>query len=120
MITWALVVALNLVLPGESRAAAPYFSDQKVVYHNDRSLVDNPKYFGRLLGNLHNHIVALGREPIEIRVVSLGDGIELLQPANKDKAIAGQIDALRAEDVVPSGVAEVARLERMGYVYLHP
>jgi intracellular sulfur oxidation DsrE/DsrF family protein len=136
------------VLPMSAARAAPsgYYTDQKVVYHNDGG-PDNAAYFKKLLGNLRNHVAAVGKEHVEIRVVDHGDGIELLQMAKTDAALASLIDARKADgvhflvcqntlnerkidwhtlygveeaDIVPSGVAELARLQLMGFAYIHP
>ncbi len=124
-----------------------YYKDQKVVYHNDGGYPDNAAYFRKLLTNVKNHIDAVGKDHVEIRVVNHGDGLILFQMANKDPDLAHRIDALKAEgvkflicsntlrernidwhtlygvkesDLIPSGVAELARLQGMGYAYIHP
>jgi len=129
-----------------SEAPAGYYADQKVVYHNDGG-PDGAAYFKRLLGNLRNHVEAVGKAHVEIRVVSHGDGVALFQSAANDKDVAARIDALKEmgvrflvcgntlrerkiargtlygvteDDVVPSGVAELARLQSMGFAYIHP
>ncbi|MDJ0387087.1 DsrE family protein [Roseomonas sp. E05] len=170
----AAVIVASLAWCGPSHAAPPpseRYADQKVVYHNDggpntmsivkrlylmvRGLVSqedvtgeaNEPYFQGLLGNIRNHINAVGKDHVQIRVVDHSSGVELFKLANHDKALAAKMDALRAdgvrflicantlnaahidwhqlhgvseEDIVPSGVAEIARLEGMGYVYIHP
>ncbi|MGU3668142.1 DsrE family protein [Methylobacterium sp. A49B] len=130
-----------------SEAAAGYYADQKVVYHNGGGGPDGAAYFKRLLANLRNHVEAVGKAHVEIRVVSLGDGVGLFQSAANDKELAGRIDALKGmgvrflvcantlrerkvdrttlygvgeDDLVPSGVAELARLQGMGFAYIHP
>ncbi|MHB2205338.1 DsrE family protein [Methylobacterium sp. CM6257] len=130
-----------------SAAPAGYYADQKVVYRNGGRGPDDTAYFKRLLGNLRNHVEAVGKEHVDIRVVSLGDGVALLQSAVDNTDLAGRIDALRAagvrflvcantlrerkidrgalygvsaDDIVPSGVAELARLQGMGFAYIHP
>jgi intracellular sulfur oxidation DsrE/DsrF family protein len=129
--------------------AAPkgYYTDQKVVYHNNGEGLDNAAYFRKLLNNLRNHVAALGKDHVEIRVVDHGDGIVMLQMAKTDEKLAQSIDARKADgvrflvcqntldernidwhtlygvneqDIVPSGVAELARLQTMGFVYIHP
>jgi len=127
-------------------APAGYYTDQKVVYHNDGGAPDNATYFKRMLNSINNHVAAVGRDHIEIRVVNHGSGLDLFQLANDDKDLARQVDVLRGEgvrflicantlrerkidwhqlygvsqdDIVPSGVAELARLEQMGFVYIH-
>ncbi|HVL20579.1 MAG TPA: DsrE family protein [Amaricoccus sp.] len=129
--------------------AAPVIAEdippQKVVYHNNGS--SEPDYYKHFLGNVRNHINAVGRDNIELVVVAHGDGLSMLSEAETDPDLAGKIDALKADgvrflicantlrsrnitldqlyeatdaDVVPSGVAEIARLEQQGFVYLHP
>ena len=100
-----------------------------------------------MLGNISNHIRAVGEDKVTIVVVAHGDGLDMLQQARTDPDLAKRIDALRDkgvrflvcantltsrdisladlyraedEDVVVSGVAEIAHLEQQGYVYLHP
>ena len=110
------------------------------------------------LGNIQNHINAVGAENIEVKVVMHGDGISLLmepdalegtkmKAANatpdqqakisglKDQGVTFEIcantlkgrevsmDALydaEESDIVPSGVAELSRLQQMGYTYIKP
>ena len=130
-----------------SEAPAGYYADQKVVYHNGGAGPDGAAYFKRLLANLRNHVEAVGKAHVEIRVVSLGDGVGLFQSAANDTELAGRIDALKGmgvrflvcantvrerkidrttlygvgeDDLVPSGVAELARLQGMGFAYIHP
>jgi intracellular sulfur oxidation DsrE/DsrF family protein len=131
----------------DARAApAGYYQDQKVVYHNDGGAADNAAYFKRILTSIKNHIEAVGIDHIEIRVVDHGAGVDLFEMAQMDKLLADQIDHLRAQgvrflicantlkerqinwhtlygvkedDIVPSGVAELARLQGMGFVYIH-
>jgi uncharacterized protein len=146
----AIGVALMLTMGWSAKAvnAAPagYYQDQKVVYHNDGGAPDNAAYFRRMLNSIKNHIDAVGKDHVEIRVVDHGSGVDLFEMARTDKDLAGRLDALRgldahflicantlrerkidwhelygvkAEDIVPSGVAELARLQGMGFVYIH-
>jgi intracellular sulfur oxidation DsrE/DsrF family protein len=138
----ALAAAVSLTtLP----AAAEDIPPQKVVYHNNGS--SEPDYYKHFLANVRNHINAVGRDNIELVVVAHGNGLSMLSDAESDPELAEKIDALKAEgvrflicantltsrkltldqlygaedeDVVPSGVAEIARLEQQGFVYLHP
>jgi intracellular sulfur oxidation DsrE/DsrF family protein len=125
---------------------AGYYVFQKVVYQNDGGAPDDHAYFERLLRNIGGHIEATDGK-VEIRVVSFASGVKLFQMAKTDAGLAASVDALRAkgvrflvcrntlkgmglrpedlygvrpEDVVPSGVAELARLQGMGFVYIHP
>lgn len=121
------------------------YGKQKVVYHvTDK----DPAYVKRALGNIQNHINAVGRENIDLKVVMNGDGLDLLAQAKSDKDIASKISNLKDQgtsfevcnntlkgrkidykadlydvkdaDIVPSGVAEAARLQQLGYTYIKP
>ena len=123
-----------------------YYVFQKVVYQNDGGPPDDRVYFERLMRNIGAHIEAT-QGNVEIRVVSFAAGVKLFQIAKTDAALAASLDGLRskgvrflicrntlramnlrpedlygvrAEDVVPSGVAELARLQGQGFVYVHP
>ena len=125
---------------------AGYYVFQKVVYQNDGGLGDDRAYFDRELHNIANHIAAVDGK-VEIVVVNWGPGLKPLQMAKSDPALAAMIDGLKlkgvrflicrnslramnlrpedlygvkGEDVVPSGVAELARLQGQGFIYLHP
>ncbi|MBE7217207.1 MAG: DsrE family protein [Caulobacteraceae bacterium] len=125
---------------------AGYYAFQKVVYQNDGGGPDAAAYFKRLLHNLENHLQAVDGK-VAIRVVSFGPGVQLFQLARTDPELAAGLDRVRKAgvrflvcrntligmrltpadlyhvadgDVVPSGVAEVARLQGLGYVYEHP
>ena len=145
---FALMLAAAFITDARAgQAPAGYYQDQKVVYHNDGGWPDNLTYFKRLLNNLRNHVEAVGKDHVEIRVVDHGDGVILFQMANTDKKLAKAIDARKADgvrflicqntlderkidwhtlygvtekDIVPSGVAELVRLQMMGYTYVHP
>ena len=149
------LVATVLLMLGPSLGSAfaageaptGYYAPQKVVYHNDGAPPDNGAYFKRLLGNIRNHVEALGQDKVEIRVVDHGDGLVLFQLAKDDRDLAGRIDApkgmgirflicnntlterkidwhglygVKEDDIVPSGVAELARLQGLGFAYIHP
>ena len=119
------------------------WSQVKVVYH----LVDGVAQSTRAIGNIRNHLAA---DPTaKIVVVSHGQGIDfLLEGANNaaGQPFSGSVSDLAAKGVefqvcnntlttrnisadkvlleakiVPSGVAEVARLQaKEGFVYLRP
>ena len=133
------------------------YAKQKVVYHIN---YDDPKLQAGALGNIQNHINAVGKDNIDIKVVLHGNGLALLlepdalehlpkfKHANADEKMAAKIDGLKAQgvafnvcantvrgrkvdlendlynvskdDIVPSGVAEVAKLQQEGYVYIKP
>lgn len=132
--------------PMTAPVPAGYYTFQKVVYQNDSGLPDAPQYFARLLRNISAHLAATDGK-VEIKVVSFAEGVKLFQLAKTDAALASSLDKLRSQgvkflvcrntmrgmglkpedlykveaaDIVPSGVAELARLQGQGYVYLHP
>lgn len=133
----------SATLAADDSAYAP----QKVVYHNDGGAPDNTKYFRKTLHNAKNHIAAVGKARIDIKMVLHGDGVDLLQTAKSDADLAAQIDGLREagvvflvcrntlsarnidwhtlygvkeQDLVVSGVAELVKLQQEGYTYVHP
>jgi len=63
--------------PTEARPAAeqPRYGQQKVVYHFNAY---DAKAQAAGLGNIQNHINAVGAENLEVRVVMHGDGLSLL------------------------------------------
>ena len=93
------------------------------------------------------HIAAVGKDNIDLRVVMHGDGIGLVQDAVANQRLQGQITDLKnmgvhflvcnntltsrkidpaslfdiwPEDIVPSGVAEVAKLQQEWFAYIKP
>ncbi|GHD00512.1 hypothetical protein GCM10019060_34150 [Novosphingobium pokkalii] len=130
----------------QAPATQPYYVFQRVVYQNDGGWPDDKAYFNRLLHHIGAHIAATDGK-VEISVVNFAAGVKLFVMAKEDADLAKAIDGLRAkgvrflicnntlqgmkltpadlygvkpDDVVPSGVAEIARLQGKGYVYLHP
>lgn len=130
-----------------NETSSDYYKEQKVVYHNNGRGKENDGYFKSVLKNLRNHIEAVGKDRIEIRVVSHGDGLMLFQTANTEKEFSGKLDALRAQgvkflicrntlterqidwktlygvtqgDIVPSGIAELVLLQQQMFNYIHP
>src|SRR5260221_4666001 len=82
-----------------SAAPAGYYQDQKVVYHNDGGMPDNAAYFRRMLISIKNHIDAVGKAQVEIRVVDHAAGVDLFEMARTDNDLAQRLDALRSQDV---------------------
>ena len=136
--------------------AGEYYGKQKVVYHIN---YDNPKAQAGALRNIQNHINAVGKENLDLKVVLHGKGLTLLlEPAssgntkfkagNATEIITAKIDGLKNQgvsfnvcantlrgkkvnfeedlydvskaDIVPSGVAELAKLQAEGYAYIRP
>lgn len=133
------------------------YKKQKVVYHIN---YDNKKQQKGALGNIQNHINAVGAENLELRVVLHGNGLSLLvlpeslekltkfKAANADDNFTARIDSLKnqgvsfdvcnntvvgrnvsieddlydvdSSNIVPSGVAELAKLQAEGFAYIKP
>ena len=144
LISMAMMALLSLGL-GLNAAQAEGYGKQKVVYHIN---VDDEKLLKAALGNIQNHINAVGQENLDLRVVMHGPGIALLQLANKNPDFADKVSNLKRqgvhfnvcnntlvgkkinykndlydvskEDIVPSGVAEIAALQAQGFSYVKP
>ena len=138
------IAALSLILSCWVFASASY-AKQKVVYHVN--YFDVKRSIGAMR-NAQNHINALGQGNHEIRFVLHGNGVELLRKvAQESPDAANRIDSLRSQgvnfnicantlkgrkialedlhfaeqaDIVPSGVAEIGKLQQEGFVYLRP
>ena len=128
-----------------SQSADRVQSKQKVVYHMN---YDDLGRQASALRNIQNHINAVGAESLDIRVVLHGRGVSVFQHAFTDEKIQSRLVTLRQQDVafnvcqstltrqgidyrtdlfgvtatelVPSGVAELARLQAEGYTYIKP
>ena len=139
------LAALALLTLGSGCATMPGQGKQKVVYHinyNDEAQLK------AALGNVKNHISAIGQDRIDVKVVMHGNGVDLLKIANTDLNMQQKVIGLKQDgvafevcnntlvnkkisykndlfdvsekDIVPSGVAEVANLQQQGYVYIKP
>ncbi|MCU0767155.1 MAG: DsrE family protein [Gammaproteobacteria bacterium] len=77
--TTTIALAATLALAGLHGAAgaaeAQTAPKQKVVYHVNG---DDPKQQAAALGNIQNHINAVGKDNIDLKVVMHGDGLSLL------------------------------------------
>lgn len=152
----ALIAGLVMSLGVLGAAQASDYGKQKVVYHIN---YDNPKQQAGALRNIQNHINAVGKENLDLKVVMHGKGLTLLlEPdaaGNTKFPVGNATDQMQAKiaglkdqgvnfnvcantlkgkkvdfehdlydvskaDIVPSGVAELARLQGMGYTYIKP
>ena len=139
------LAAVALLILGTGCATMFGQDKQKVVYHinyNDETQLK------AALGNVKNHISAVGQDKIDVKVVMHGNGVDLLKIANTDPNMQQRVISLKQDgvafevcnntlvnkkisykndlfdvsekDIVPSGVAEIARLQQQGYVYIKP
>ena len=147
--TLAAFAAIGMLMTFAVNAeAGERYGKQKVVYHiNYPGGPDDKKYRGALR-NIQNHINAVGADNMEIKVVMHGNGLGLLMSAKQNQKVQSAVTSLKAQnvemhvcantlrgrkisyendlfevfedDIVPSGVAELSRLQQMGYTYIKP
>ena len=141
------LIALALLASGGSSVAlaADTAGVQKVVYHIN---YNDEKQLNAALGNAKNHIAAIGKDKLDMKIVMHGPGVDLLKIANTDLGMQQKVILLKKDgvdfvvckntlvnkkidykndlfdvsekDIVPSGVAEVAILQQKGYAYIKP
>jgi hypothetical protein len=141
-----LSIALLAVAPASAQDQSRY-GKQKVIYHLNVDGGPEDKAYLQALRNIQNHIDAVGKNNVEIKVVMHADGVLLLKNANSNLRLQSQIINLKNQkvgflvcdntlkarkidakdlfeleraDIVPSGVAELAHLQSQGYVYIKP
>ena len=142
----AMVLAMSLMIADAAQAEG--YGKQKVVYHiNYPGGPEDKKYKGALR-NIQNHINAVGAENLELKVVMHGNGVGMVMNAKESDALQTAIGSLKGQnvsfhvcantlrgreisyendlydtweqDIVPSGVAEIAHLQQQGYAYIKP
>ncbi|MDD2816018.1 MAG: DsrE family protein [Thiotrichaceae bacterium] len=145
MKSWLIFLCALCVSPLSFADVGERYSPQKVVYQINNGDV---KQQDAALRNIQNHMNAVGVDKIEVIVVLFGDGVDLLKRAQKDMDLQARILGLKehkvkfdickntltarkidyqsdlfdakAEDIVPSGSAEIAHLQQHGYIYMRP
>jgi hypothetical protein len=143
-----LLAAVVSVAATNKSFADERYGKQKVVYHINYKGGEEDKAYRGALRNVQNHINAVGQENIEVKVVLHGNGVDLLKDAMTNQKLQVDVVALKGrdvkfevckntltgrkinyekdlfevfeEDIVPSGVAELSRLQQMGYTYIKP
>lgn len=141
----ASATVTNVTLPA---AAQDRYGDQKVVYHINYDGGESGKKYRGALTNVQNHISAVGKDHIQVKVVLHGDGVYLLRDALSDQKLQSTVTSLKTQnvqfvvcnntltgrkidpgsdlfevfedDIVPSGVAELSYLQDQGYTYVKP
>ena len=129
-------------------AADERYGKQMVVYHINYDGGDEDKAYRGALRNIQNHINAVGKDNMDIKVVLHGNGVGLLMHAKSNDKLQMDVTSLKTQnvafnvcnntlvgrkisyqndlfevfddDIVPSGVAELSRLQQMGYTYIKP
>jgi intracellular sulfur oxidation DsrE/DsrF family protein len=125
-------------------SAQPAAQKHKVAYHIN---YNDPKLVNAALGNVKNHINAVGVDNLDLVVVLHGDGLDFLKKAKDDIELQSKVVGLREQkvkfavcnntlkarnikledlfevaeaDIVPAGVVELAKLQEQGYAYIKP
>jgi uncharacterized protein len=142
------LAALTLLSAGVATAESDRYGQQKVVYHINGDGGEADKAYRGALRNVQNHINAVGKDNIEVKVVLHGNGVGLLQNAMENEQLQMDVTSLRGQNVsflvcnntltgrdidyetdlfevfedqiVPSGVAELSYLQGQGYTYVKP
>jgi intracellular sulfur oxidation DsrE/DsrF family protein len=142
------LVALFAIEASSLASGSERYGEQKVAYHINFDGEEGDREYLRALGNVRNHIAAVGSGGIEVKVVLHGDGLNLLKNANSNQQLQSLVLDLRTnnlaflicnftlegrdidyqadlfevfkEDIVPSGVAELSHLQAQGYTYIRP
>jgi uncharacterized protein len=140
----AFLLSLNLVAPADAGAR---YGKQKVVYHINYPGGKDDKAYKGAMRNIQNHINAVGKDNLDVKVVVHSNGIFLLKKAKEAGKIQSAVANLKSQnvgfsvcantlkgkkigqdelyevfdnDVVPSGVAELSYLQHKGYTYIKP
>ncbi|MEM9028246.1 MAG: DsrE family protein [Pseudomonadota bacterium] len=147
---WTLTMAALFAvaaIAGGAQAEGRY-GKQKVVYHINYDGGDGAKRYRGAMRNIQNHINAVGADNLEVKVVLHGNGVSLLKTAVDDVKLQSAVTSLKTQnvsfhvcnntlngrkisyeddlfevfedDIVPSGVAELSRLQMQGYTYIKP
>lgn len=124
------------------------YGTQKVVYHVNYEGGDDDRAYRGAMRNIQNHLDAVGASNMDVKVVLHGNGLGLLMAAKEDDRLQTTVGSLKGqgvsfqvcnntlqgrnisydddlydvweEDIVPSGVAELSRLQQQGYTYIKP
>jgi len=143
----ASFAALMMLLGSVTSADAGRYGKQRVVYHVNYTGGKDDKAYKGALRNIQNHINAVGAKNLDLKVVIHGNGIFLLKTAKAPGKLQSAVASLKSQDVnfsvcantlkgkkikqddlyevfdndiVPSGVAELAYLQQKGYTYIKP
>jgi intracellular sulfur oxidation DsrE/DsrF family protein len=145
------LLGLGLVTFGVGAVQAQYvqpnithesYGKQNVVYQMNDS---NPDFQIQILRNVANHVRAVGKENIDLRLVVFAGGLSALETSKPETVAALEnlrkmgvkiavcnntlkarnvdwrtLKDVKETDIVPAGVAELAYLQQRGYTYIRP
>jgi len=137
-----LLLLISLALT--NLAQADGYAPQKVVYHVNYGDVSR---IHATFGNISNHIVAVGEDNLDLKVMIHGAALEYFIDANDSDDKQMMLDSLRfqnvqflicgntlngyhrtiddlydvvADDVVQAGIPGIIALQQQGYFYVRP
>ena len=144
----AVAIAFGALVATDAFAQQSTLAKHKVVYHVDYSGGDKDKAYEKALRNAQNHVNDIGADKIDLRIVLHADGLGMLMNAKENDGLKKRIDALKnqhvsiqvcdntmvsrkidyqrdlygvaKDDIVQSGVAEIAKLQHQGFAYIKP
>ncbi|MGD9667861.1 MAG: DsrE family protein [Hyphomicrobiaceae bacterium] len=143
----ALMLSILIATFATSAQADDRYGKQKAVYDINYGGGEGGKAYFKALRNVKNHLNAVGKDNIELKVMLSGDGLGMLKDATSNLELQGMISNLKTqkvvflvcnntlvgrkidpdtlfevfkEDIVPSGNAELAHLQGKGFAYLKP
>lgn len=143
----ALMLSILIATFATSAQADDRYGKQKAVYDINYGGGEGGKAYFKSLRNVTNHLNAVGKDNIELKVMLSGDGLGMLKDATSNLELQGMIANLKTqkvvflvcnntlvgrkidpdtlfevfkEDIVPSGNAELAHLQGKGFAYLKP
>ncbi len=148
LFTIITLLAISLGAASADAQETERYGKQKVVYHINYEGGEDDRAYRGAMRNIQNHINAVGAENLDVKVVLHGNGLGLLIDAKGDDGLQTQVASLKGqnvgfqvcnntlesrnisydndlydvweEDIVPSGVAELSRLQLEGYTYIKP
>jgi intracellular sulfur oxidation DsrE/DsrF family protein len=143
LLTLAVLAMMTLGTAATIAQAAD--KPNKAVYHLNSKETETQT---DVLRNAQNHLDAIGKDKIDLRIVMHAGGVSMLRKAKTDEGIKSSIDNLKLQgvqfvickktlergkidykkdlydvsekDLVPSGVAEIALLQAKGFGYVKP
>ena len=130
MLSVVLAGLVGLMAWSGVTTAAEAGAKQKVVYHVNG---DNPKQQAGALRNIQNHINAVGKENLDLRVVMHGNGVSMVllpealervkgfKAANGDADMQARIDGLKNQGVafkVCANTLKGRKVSRDGDLYM--
>ena len=148
LLALGVIVTAGFGMTAANAEESERYGKQKVVYHINYNGGEDDRAYRGAMRNIQNHINAVGAENMDIKVVLHGNGVGLLKSAVADDKIQMTVTSLKTQnvnfhvcnntlvgrkidyendlfevfddDIVPSGVAELSRLQQMGYTYIKP